>query len=135
MRLLFDWLLRKLSGGTSRVSQTKKILDKLALQSQRVLEKIKGRKKPREDSNREVEILLYQYSTQDEKYRFSEENLEAMHEAMACLSEEEMAVLTKRYWEAKSLEVIGNELGHLGDHKWATRKIAEVLTKLSKKLF
>lgn len=117
------------------MSQTKKILDKLALQSQRVLEKIKGPKEPRESSNKEVEILLYQYSTQEPKHHFSEEKLEQIHLAFCTLNEEEMQIITKRYWEAKSLEVIGNELGHLQDHKWATRRIEEILRKLSKTLF
>ena len=112
------------------MSQTDKILRKLALQSSRVLKKIVGLKSQREMSNEEVEILLYNYSTQDFREQIPEEKLEKLHEALASLSEEEMVVIKGRYWEAKSLVVIANELGHYHDHKWTTRKLSDILGRL-----
>lgn len=104
------------------------IRSKLLLQAKRVLRKLKPSKRPRELSNQEIEIALYQYSTSGGvPNEYGENVLEWLHEKLCLLSEEQMAILKKRYWEAKSFAVIGNEMGHLHDHKWAYRKIEEIL--------
>ena len=104
------------------------IRSKLLIQAKRVLRKLKPSKSQRELSNQEIEIALYQYSTSNGlPNEYGENMMEFLHDKLCKLTEEQMAIIKKRYWEAKSFAVIGNEMGHLHDHKWAYRKIEDIL--------
>lgn len=110
------------------------VRDKLLHQAKLIMKKVKP-KKDRELTNADVELALYQYSIADKNARneYGENELEWLHQRLTSLTEEEMAVITKRYWEAKSYEVIGNELGHIGDPKWAFRKLEVIMVKFRAK--
>lgn len=112
------------------MDKQERLRNKLRIQADKVMRKFKY-PRIREISNQEVELALYQYSSCEQSLNeYGEREMEWIHDRMAKLTVEEMAVITKRYWEAKSYAIIGNELGHFHDPKWAHRRIAEVLTKL-----
>ena len=115
-------------------SQSDKVKAHLIQQAHRVLSKVR-RKNYQEVSNMEDILYLFSQSVSKDLFKqFTEEQLEALNSALATLTEEEMQVVTKRYWEAKSLEIIANEMGHLGHHEWTTRKIEGILEKLKRQV-
>lgn len=109
-------------------TQTELVQAKLLLQAKRVLTKLKPKKNSREITNEEIEIALYQYSSSGNvKNEYGDEMFEWLHERLCLLSQEQMDILKKRYWEASSFAIIGNEMGHFHDPKWAQRKLDEIL--------
>jgi len=87
----------------------------------------------REITNQEIQVALYQYSTSEPSHNeYGEKDLEWLHKRLVKLNKEDMSIITKRFWEAKSYAIIGNELGHPHDPKWAYRRLNEVYNKIRK---
>ena len=114
-------------------TQTDRLKEKLLKQYALVASKFKP-SRSKEISNQEVMIALYQYSTSEPSTNeYGERDLEWLHDRLVLLTQDQMAVIKKRFWEAKSFAIIANELGHLQDPMWASRKMDEALKVLRAK--
>lgn len=104
--------------------------EKILLQYERVSSKFKI-ERSKELTNQDIQIALYQLaSSGNSKNEYDEKNFEWLSDRLVRLTIDEMAVIKKRYWEAKSFVIIANECGHIGNHKWASRMLDEALDKL-----
>lgn len=110
------------------MSQIDKLRNKLLLQAQRVMKKIKPKRDSREISNSELTIALFQYAVSGDipdEYGLKREWL---HDKLAKLTPEQMELIRLRFFEGLSYNEIGKSTGH--NQKYAERHLKEALDVL-----